>query len=146
MNLVLTLLCFIHVMPVMPQGHSRQASVALMASTDRVVLLEIEGEPGPCEACTPTTKPIELMTVTNGPRRGKLGYSYSVTGGKLLGEGAHVKWDLSGVKAGAYTVSVKVRDRYGNSRTASSKVTVEICTCIREAFPPLEPPVDVGRA
>ena len=140
MKLILTLLCCMCAASATAQGRQPRASVTLLASTERVVLLETEGAPGPCEACTPTASPIEVAAAPSGLQGKKLSYSYTVTGGKILGKGAQVKWDLSGVKPGAYTVRVKVRDGRGRSVTGSKAVTVEVCTCIREAFPPQGPP------
>ncbi|MEP6637518.1 MAG: hypothetical protein ABJB97_12395 [Acidobacteriota bacterium] len=60
-------------------------------------------------------------------------YTWSVTGGRLTGEGRTVSWDLSGVNPGTYTATVGVND--GNTHTAngSTTVTVENCT---ECQPP----------
>jgi hypothetical protein len=54
-------------------------------------------------------------------------YTYSVTGGRLSGEGRMVTWDLSGVAAGTYTATVEVSD--GNNHTATSSTTVTVAEC-----------------
>ena len=40
-------------------------------------------------------------------------YSYTVTGGRITGEGANVSWDLTGVQPGTYTSTVEVDDGCG---------------------------------
>jgi hypothetical protein len=133
MKLALTLVCCMYAMAAAPPGLLRQTSVTLITPTDRVVLTENCGMQEPSPACTPTTLPIALATITKGFKSQKLAYTYTVSAGKILGEGADVRWDASGLKPGVYTVSVKVRDRRGGIRTDSRKMTVEICTCIVEA-------------
>jgi len=55
-------------------------------------------------------------------------YTWSVTGGKLTGEGKAVSWDLSGVANGTYTATVSVND--GNpTHTVTSSVTVTVADC-----------------
>lgn len=40
-------------------------------------------------------------------------YDYKVSGGKIIGQGANVVWDLSGVKPGTYTITAAVDDGCG---------------------------------
>src|SRR6185436_4237485 len=54
-------------------------------------------------------------------------YTWSVTGGRITGEGRTVSWDLSGVNAGTYTATVEVND--GNTHTATSSATVTVAEC-----------------
>jgi predicted metalloprotease with PDZ domain len=42
-----------------------------------------------------------------------LTYAYTVSGGKIVGQGAKVVWDLSGVEPGTYTITVGVDDGCG---------------------------------
>jgi hypothetical protein len=56
-------------------------------------------------------------------------FTWSVTGGKLTGEGRGVVWDLSGANPGTYTATVDVND--GNAHTANGSTTVTIAECTR---------------
>lgn len=54
-------------------------------------------------------------------------YSYTVTGGRITGEGNSVTWDLSGLSPGSYTAAVEVRDN--KKHLATSTLTVSITSC-----------------
>src|SRR5205807_10301848 len=64
-----------------------------------------------CPAAANTT--LGLVTTASDPDGDTLLYSYTVTGGRITGEGANVSWDLSGVGPGTYTASVEVDDGCG---------------------------------
>lgn len=135
MNLALTLFCFVCAVLAAQPGRTGQVSVTLMTSADRVVLTEDCGTPGPDSACTPTAMPFEIAAIAEGFKSRTLTYTYTVTAGKIQGAGARVRWDLSGLEPGNYSVSVKVRDGRGVSVTDSKKVKVEMCTCVVESPP-----------
>jgi hypothetical protein len=61
-------------------------------------------------------------------------YTWSVTGGRLSGEGREVKWDLTGVANGSYTATVEVND--GNQHTASGSANVTVTDCPDCVKPP----------
>jgi hypothetical protein len=61
-------------------------------------------------------------------------YTWSVTGGRLSGEGRQVTWDLSGVANGSYTATVEVND--GNQHTANGNTTVTVADCTGCVPPP----------
>ena len=80
------------------------------------------------DSCTPSaTRSVDLTAVAMDPDNDTLLYTWSVTGGKLSGEGRSVSWDLSGAQPGTYTATVEVND--GNAHTASGSTTVTIGTC-----------------
>ncbi len=54
-------------------------------------------------------------------------YTWSVTGGRLKGEGRNVTWDLSGLPEGTYTATVEANDGHQLTPTASASVTVAHC-------------------
>ncbi|CAN5441919.1 hypothetical protein BH10ACI1_BH10ACI1_34540 [soil metagenome] len=56
---------------------------------------------------------IEVLTEATDPENDFLTYSYTVTGGKIVGDGAKVVWDLSGVAPGIYTITVGADDGCG---------------------------------
>ena len=57
------------------------------------------------------------MANATDPDNDQLLYTWSVTGGRLSGEGRQVTWDLTGVANGTYTATVEVND--GNQHTAN---------------------------
>jgi K319L-like, PKD domain len=93
--------------------------------------------------CTPSGNEVQLTANATDPDNDTLLYTWSVTGGRLTGEGRTVTWDLSGVANGTYTASVDVNDGNGHIVTATTTVTVADCTgCV--APPPPCPTVSVS--
>lgn len=89
--------------------------------------------------CTPTGDSVELTANATDPDNDQLLYTWSVTGGRLSGEGRTVTWDLSGVANGTYTATVEVND--GNQHTATASVTVTVADCTDCVKPPPPCPV-----
>ena len=83
--------------------------------------------------CTPTGNEVQLTANASDPDNDQLLYTWSVTGGRLSGEGKTVTWDLTGVANGTYTATVEVND--GNQHTANGSATVTVADCS-----PCEPP------
>ena len=54
-------------------------------------------------------------------------YEYTVSGGRIIGQGAKVKWDLSGVRTGTYELTAVVDD--GGFRSESKNISVEVKEC-----------------
>jgi hypothetical protein len=90
-------------------------------------------------SCTPTGSEVTLTANATDPDNDQLLYTWSVTGGRLTGEGRSVTWDLSGVANGTYTASVEVND--GNQHTASGSATVTVGDCTGCEKPPPPCPV-----
>ena len=61
-------------------------------------------------------------------------YTWSVTGGKISGDGKNVTWDLSGSMPGTYTATVQVSD--GSHPAVPASTTVTIAKCSNCAAPP----------
>jgi hypothetical protein len=80
---------------------------------------------GSCPATANTT--VGLATTASDPDGDTLLYSYTVTGGRISGEGANVSWDLSGVGPGTYTASVEVDDGCGCITSSTTTVTIANC-------------------
>jgi hypothetical protein len=77
------------------------------------------------------------------PDNDTLLYTWTVSGGKLTGEGKVVTWDLSGVANGTYTATVEVNDGNGHIVPGSTTLTVADCTgCEKPA--PVCPTVSVS--
>jgi len=75
----------------------------------------------------PSSDQIQLTANATDPDNDTLLYTWSVTGGRITGEGRAVNWDLSGVANGSYTATVEVND--GNQHTATSSATVNVTDC-----------------
>ncbi len=68
-------------------------------------------------------------------------YAYTVTGGRVVGEGSQVTWDLSGVWPGFHTATVEVQD--SKKHRAHSSVIVKIMRCSDCVTPMVCPPLVV---
>jgi hypothetical protein len=84
--------------------------------------------------CTPTASEVTLVANATDPDNDQLLYTWSVTGGRLSGEGRQVTWDLTGVANGTYTATVEVND--GNQHTANGSTTVTVADCSGCVEPP----------
>jgi hypothetical protein len=87
---------------------------------------------------TSANSDVQLEAVATDPDNDILLYTWSVTGGRISGEGKMVTWDLSGAAPGTYTVSVDIDD--GNLHRASSSTTVTIAGCPDCRTPPPQCP------
>jgi hypothetical protein len=85
-------------------------------------------------SCTPTGSEVTLVADASDVDNDQLLYTWSVTGGKLSGEGKQVTWDLTGVANGTYTATVEVND--GNQHTATGSATVTVADCTGCVPPP----------
>ena len=83
--------------------------------------------PTSSETCTATGSEVTLVANATDEDNDQLLYTWSVTGGRLSGEGRQVTWDLTGVANGSYTATVEVND--GNQHTASGSTTVTVADC-----------------
>ncbi|MDQ3748188.1 MAG: hypothetical protein M3367_04100 [Acidobacteriota bacterium] len=59
----------------------------------------------------------------------QLNYNYTVSGGRIVGEGAKVNWDLMGASPGTYQIKIDViNNKSGNLlQSATKTITVEEC-------------------
>jgi hypothetical protein len=85
---------------------------------------------------TPTGNEVQLTANATDPDNDQLLYTWSVTGGRLSGEGRTVTWDLSGVADGTYTATVEVNDGNQHTANASATVTVGVCPDCKTPPPP----------
>jgi len=81
---------------------------------------------------------VEISAVN--PRNAELLYHYTVSGGRIIGKGASVSWDLSGVRPGTYTITVGIDEGRGiEAETLTKTVQVKECNCpIVDACPVIE--------
>ena len=72
---------------------------------------------------------INVATRATDAENDVLTYNYTVSGGRIVGTGANVQWDLSTATAGTYTITTGVDDGCGVcGRTDTQTITIEQCT------------------
>ncbi|HEX8891284.1 MAG TPA: hypothetical protein VF779_19205 [Pyrinomonadaceae bacterium] len=76
---------------------------------------------------------LKLSTTASDLDGDKLLYKYSVTAGRIIGEGPEVTWDIIGndpaFKPGAFIAKVSVEDRKGGVASETATVIVDLCQC-----------------
>lgn len=86
--------------------------------------------PAEGQVCPDGTTISVAPTVTN-PDNSVLTYNYTVSGGRIVGSGANVTWDLSGVTPGTYTITSAVDNGCGFcGKTVTETITVRECQCV----------------
>jgi hypothetical protein len=76
---------------------------------------------------------VDVATTSVDAEDDVLTYDYTVSGGRIVGTGKDVRWDLTGVNPGSYTITAAVDDGCGLcGKTKTAEVTVVKCepTCI----------------
>lgn len=73
-------------------------------------------------------KTISVTTKASDPENDVLTYNYTVSGGRVIGSGANVQWDLSTAQPGTYTITTGVDDGCGVcGKTNTQTIKVEEC-------------------
>ena len=86
-----------------------------------------EGQKSESGTC-PDSQTVNVTTTAVDPENDVLTYNYTVSGGRVTGQGANVTWDLTGVKSGTYTITSGVDDGCGVcGQTKTQTVTVSAC-------------------
>jgi hypothetical protein len=103
------------------------------ANVDSVVLsgttITIPCPPGQhATGACPDNTTISVTTHASDPENDVLTYNYTVSGGRVVGTGANVSWDLSGVQPGTYTITAGVDDGCGVCGTTKTQ-TVTVANC-----------------
>jgi hypothetical protein len=70
------------------------------------------------------TGKISVETVATDPENDVLTYNYEVSGGKIIGTGAKIVWDLTGVKPGTYTITAGADDGCGICGTTKTQTVI----------------------
>jgi hypothetical protein len=110
----------------LPPPPNQAPTVSVVTSSASITLPCPEGTSS--TTCTASaSRTIDLTANAVDPDNDTLLYTWSVTGGKLSGDGRGVSWDLSGVNPGTYTVTVDVND--GNAHTVNGSATVTVAEC-----------------
>ena len=86
-------------------------------------------EPQPKTGVTPSeSMVVDVNTTAIDPEDDVLTYDYTVSAGKILGTGKNVKWDLTGVAPGSYTITAGVDDGCGLcGKTRTEQITIAEC-------------------
>jgi hypothetical protein len=112
----------------LPQGSlKKKPSVVLQASTTSITLpcpADVISSSGSCPHTTDLQ--VALTSIAKDFNKQPL-YRYTVTGGRVVGEGSTVTWDLGGVLPGIYSATVEVQDH--KKHRAVSSATVKIMNC-----------------
>ncbi len=74
--------------------------------------------------CSHNVKQIAIFTKAIAPGNDVLLYNYQITGGKVIGQGANVVWDLSDVKPGTYSITAAVDDGCGLCGKSITKTVI----------------------
>jgi hypothetical protein len=75
---------------------------------------------------------VNVTTTAVDPENDVLTYQYTVSGGRIVGQGANVSWDLTGAQPGTYTITAGVDDSCGVcGKTQTRTITVAECNCVR---------------
>jgi hypothetical protein len=80
---------------------------------------------------------LRLSTIAFDPDGDGLSYRYSVSGGKVVGAGSNVTWNLLRVAPGPYTATVSVKDHRGGTTSSSTEILVQECTICANPCPTL---------
>ncbi|HEV7699791.1 MAG TPA: hypothetical protein VGO43_06155 [Pyrinomonadaceae bacterium] len=80
---------------------------------------------------------ISVATKASDADNDVLTYNYTVSGGRVVGSGANVSWDLNGIQPGSYTITTGADDGCGMcGKTNTQTITVrecpdceQICSC-----------------
>jgi hypothetical protein len=101
---------------------------ALTLSSNAITLGCPPGQvPAEGAQCNQSTS-INVSTTAVDPEGDVLTYQYTVSGGRIVGTGPTVSWDLSGVTPGSYTITAGVDDGCGIcGKTMTQTVTVANC-------------------
>jgi hypothetical protein len=114
-----------------------QPPVASLAASATTITLPCAPGTHSTGACAAGSTTVGLTTTASDPDGDTLLYTYTVTGGRVTGEGTSVSWDLSGVGPGTYTASVEVDDGCGCITSSSTTVTIANCSdCIPDLVCP----------
>ncbi len=84
-----------------------------LSQTEVTAKCQLEGIIGKV-VCADESNRIDVHAFTNQPSlEDMMVFGYKVSSGKIVGEGSKVVWDLSGVKAGEYTITATVEGCIG---------------------------------
>lgn len=124
------------------QARKNQAAFAIPAATPKISaeIERIETDRNEVIYIGPYCRPeacgaveilsVQIKTIVRNPKNLSLTYEYTVTGGKIIGEGANVTWDLNGSRPQDYTITAAIKGKRGvSAATRTESITVRECQC-----------------
>ena len=119
-----------------PRPVNQFANVTNLSVSETRVTIPCEAGYVPREGTTCSSDMSTNVTTTAvDPENDVLTYNYTVSGGRVVGSGANVSWDLTGVNPGTYTITAGVDDGCGVcGETKTQTITVEKCDCVPPAI------------
>ena len=79
---------------------------------------------------------VQVTTTAVDPEKDVVMYHFTVSGGRIVGQGANVSWDLMGVAPDTYTITAGVDDGCGIcGQTQTRTITVKSCDCVVPVMP-----------
>lgn len=109
---------------------NKPANVDSVSLSDNVITLPCPAGKKPRSGSCEDNKTISVATKASDPENDVLTYNYTVSGGRIIGQGANVSWDLSSAQPGTYTITTGVNDGCGVcGRTDTQTITVKECDC-----------------
>lgn len=97
--------------------------------------LSLSAEPNVIRSCADESSRVRLVANATTPSGQPLRYKWTTNGGRMVGTGASIVWDLSGAAPGAYQAVAEVDDGDPNC-AAFSSVSVIVTACPPELPPP----------
>lgn len=108
------------------------ANVTALTLSDETITLPCPAGMRPADGttCADATT-VNVTTTAVDPENDVLTYNYTVSGGRIVGTGANVQWDLSGAAPGTYTITAGVDDGCGLcGKTETRTITIAECQCV----------------
>lgn len=111
---------------------NKPADVNSVTLSDTVITLPCPPGTSSPNSCS-DSRTVSVSTSASDPENDVLTYNYTVSGGRIVGSGANVQWDLSNAQVGTYTITTGVDDGCGIcGKTDTKTIRVEACAgCVR---------------
>jgi hypothetical protein len=112
---------------------NQPANVTAVSLSDTEIMLPCPaGFKSTSGSCSDNTS-IDVSTTAVDPENDVLTYNYTVSGGRIVGQGANVQWDVSGLQKGTYTITSGVDDGCGIcGQTQTKTITIAECPDCRQ--------------
>lgn len=106
------------------------ADVTGVALSDTTITLGCKPGYEPVSGTCADSTSINVTTTAVDPENDVLTYNYTVSGGRIVGTGANVSWDVAGLQPGTYTITAGVDDGCGLcGKTQTQTITIAECEC-----------------